>query len=134
MCEICGQYYHRVTTHVRQAHDMDAYTYKKLSGFDTSKSLISEWSKKKSQRAVAENPKVLENLKLGAKTRFKVGSSGRTKDMVSPQTRKRLRDRLKQEPMNSVLRESGRRLGKSGLGNLARWKTNTKEENKGDLE
>ncbi len=61
-------------------------------------------------------------LKSGQQSRFKKGSKGRRKHMVSEQTRIMLRNRLKTEPMLSKLRESGTRLGRSGLGNIKRWK------------
>ena len=43
--------------------------------------------------------------------------------MVSEQTRTALRKRLYTPQMQEVLKESGRKVGKSGLGNKARWNT-----------
>ena len=57
----------------------------------------------------------------GSKSRFKRGSPGRTKDQVSEQTRKRLKDRLKEPGMIEKMRDSGRKVGLSGLGNKKRW-------------
>lgn len=51
------------------------------------------------------------------------GHEGRTQDMVQEQTRLRLKERLKQPQMIEAMRKSGENVGKSGLGNIKRWKS-----------
>jgi len=92
-CEICGEHFDRVVSHVRQVHEMSALEYKKKFGFDTSKGICSLSSKLKSRDRVFENydKVVADNLiKKGSSTRYKKGSKGRTRDKVSEQTRLRL--------------------------------------------
>ena len=92
-CEVCGEYFIRVSSHVRQKHDLSAREYKKINGFDLSKGICSKESSEKSRKFVVRNYEVVvaQNLiKSGEPTRFKDGSKGRTKDQVSEQTRKML--------------------------------------------
>ena len=123
-CEICAKHYNRVTSHVRQAHNISAREYKLKFGFDLNKGIISKASKKKSSDAVHRNFDlvVTKNLVVkGNKTRFKHGSKGRTKDQVSEQTRLMLNERLKTPTMIEAMKKSGRKVGKSCLGNKKRW-------------
>lgn len=123
-CEICGKHFKRVLSHVRQKHNMNEREYKKNFGFDLRKGICSKESKEKSRKAVFENyEKVVEkNLIIkGQESRFKNGDKGRTKDMVSAQTRKMLRDKLETPKMKEAMRLSGRKLGLSGIGNKIRW-------------
>lgn len=122
MCEVCGQHFDRVIAHSRQVHDLGARAYKVRFGLDVKKGLLSDRSRARSQEAVYSRPEIIEALVAnGQEHRFKPGSQGRTKEMVSEQTRTNLRERLRQEPMITVLREAGRKLGKSGAGNKTRW-------------
>lgn len=123
-CELCGQYYNRVLTHVRQKHAMTEREYKQMFGFDLIKGIISDVSKEKSRKAVLNNYDVvvLKNLlDKGNKTRFIAGNEGRTKSMVSAQTKQALKDRLKTPCMQKFLQASGQKVGLSGLGNKTRW-------------
>lgn len=123
-CEICGKYFHRVLSHVRQKHEMNERDYKKDFGFDLSKGICSKESKEKSRKAVYDNyDKVIQNnlVMKGAKTRFSDGHSGRTRDMVSAQTKKMLQDRLEHPNMKKAMRLSGKKVGLSGIGNKTRW-------------
>lgn len=123
-CEICGKHFKRVLPHVRQKHNLNQRDYKKQFGFDVKKGICSQESAEKSRDAVIAHYDlvVAENLVGGGeKTRFKAGDKGRTKDQVSEQTRLRLLARLKQEPMHSILVESGRKLGKPNIGNKIRY-------------
>lgn len=125
ICEICGKAYRRVISHVRQKHEMNEREYKKMFGFDLKKGICSKDSAELSRERVLNNADICinQNLLTGGKThRFKKGSKGRTKEQVSEQTRIMLRERLKTEPMQSILKESGRKLGKTGAGNKKRWK------------
>lgn len=126
-CEICGLYFARPTAHARQKHNITAKEYKKQFGLDNKKGVISKYSAQLSRDRVMENYDrvVSENLISGGiKSRFKEGDSGRTKDQVSAQTRARLIARLKEPKMIKAMKKSGHKLGKSGTGNAARWKTN----------
>lgn len=95
-CEICGEYFNRVSAHVRQKHEMSAKEYKLTFGFDLYKGICSKDSSEKSRDKVLENyDKVVANnlLKKGESTRFKKGCEGRTKDKVSEQTRRMLSEK-----------------------------------------
>jgi len=119
-CEICGEYFARVSSHVRQKHEMTAKEYKIEFGFDVKKGLCSEDSSEKSREAVLSHPDLIERLRAnGEKHRFEPGHKGRT--VISEQTRVRLKARLGEEYMVKAMSESGRRLGLSGIGNKVRW-------------
>ena len=124
ICEICGKSFNRVISHVRQKHEMSEREYKITFGFELKKGICSKESSEKSRDAVFENYEnvIVENLLVrGAESRFKNGSKGRTKDMVSEQTRIKLRARLESPKMKRILKKTGFKLGKSGLGNQIRW-------------
>ena len=124
-CEICGKFFNRVLSHVRQKHFLNEIEYKKQFGFDLKKGICSKESSEKSRIKTLDNYEkcINQNLKIkGFKNRFKIGDKGRTKDKVSEQTRIRLKERLKDSKMIESMRLSGIKLGKSGLGNLKRWK------------
>ena len=94
ICHICGRAFHKVLTHCKQRHGLTAYEYKKMFGLDVKKGLTSNYTKEKLRKSVQDNydKVVSENLiKGGKKTRFINGSKGRTKDKVSLQTLKRLK-------------------------------------------
>jgi len=123
-CEVCGQCFKRVLTHVRQRHDLTEREYKIQFGFDLIKGICSKESSEKTRLKTLGNYHkcITKNLTLkGAKSRFKQGEKGRTKEMVSPQTKKRLKERLKEGYMVEAMKLSGQKVGKSGLGNLKRW-------------
>lgn len=126
-CEICGQFFKRPLTHVRQKHFLEEREYKQQFGFDLKKGICSKESSQLSREKVFDNyDKMIKNLSKGEKYRFKKGSNGRTKDKVSAQTKKRLKDRLKEPSMIKAMQESGSKVGKSGLGNKKRWNKNKK--------
>jgi hypothetical protein len=125
-CEICGKFFNRVISHVRQKHFLNEKEYKKQFGFDLKRGICSKESSEKSRIKTLDNYEkcINQNLKIkGLKNRFKLGDKGRTKDKVSEQTRIRLKERLKDSKMIESMRLSGIKLGKSGLGNLKRWKS-----------
>ena len=98
MCEVCGNHYKRVVSHVRQKHDMNEREYKKAYGFDLKKGICSKESAMKSRIRVFENyDKVVEKnlIDKGKKSRFNDGHKGRTKDQVSEQTLNRLKNHFK---------------------------------------
>jgi hypothetical protein len=123
-CEICGKFFKRVLAHVRQKHLVAEKEYKTTFGFDLYKGICSKDSSEKSREAVYRNyDKCVEKNLLfkGEKTRFVKGSDGRTKDKVSEQTKLMLKKRLKDPVMVEKMKESGKTVGKSGLGNKKRW-------------
>lgn len=123
-CEICGKFFDRVISHVRQKHEMNEREYKKEFGFDLKKGICSKESSEKTRVRTLENYDKVIDLNLvtkGVKTRFRQGHEGRTRDKVSEQTRIRLIERLKQPKMVEAMSESGKRVGQSGLGNKKRW-------------
>lgn len=121
VCHICGKSFHRLMTHVRQKHNLTALEYKKEFGLNTGKGITSEASSQKSREAVYNNPDIIKALtENGKKSRFKINSKGRTKDMVSLQERNRLKVESGRNTTDEQ-REFCRNLGKSGLGNKVRW-------------
>ena len=123
-CEICGDHFHRVTSHARQKHDISARDYKIQFGFDLKKGICSKISAEKTRVTTLKNyDKCIGKnlLKGGASSRFKQGSVGRTKDKVSEQTRIMLKERLKQPKMIESMKKAGEAVGKSGLGNKKRY-------------
>jgi hypothetical protein len=85
---------------------------------------LSKTTREKSQRAVKRNYEKVVTVNLitkGTNSRFKEGNLGRTGEQVSEQTRLRLRERLTKAAMIEKLKESGQKVGLSGLGNLKRW-------------
>tara|TARA_R110000787_G_scaffold11722_12_gene38531 strand:- start:11126 stop:11500 length:375 start_codon:yes stop_codon:yes gene_type:complete len=108
-CEICGEYFDRVSSHVRQKHELSAREYKKKYGLDLSKGICSKVSSEKSREKVYDNyDKVIGNnlVKNGEPTRFKNGSKGRTKDQVSEQTRRMLIAKGFQKKLNNIYLEN----------------------------
>jgi hypothetical protein len=123
MCEICGEFFARVTSHVRQKHNMTAREYKLKFGFDLIKGITSQESREKSRNVAYDNYEqcIANNLlHNGGSTRFKPGHKGRTRDKVSEQTRIELVERAKNSMALEHRRELCRKLGKSGKGNKAR--------------
>lgn len=125
ICEICKKSFKRVLSHVRQVHNMNEKEYKIMFGFDLSKGICSKESSEKTRDKTLLNYEkcISKNLiSKGQKTRYNKDSEGRTKDKVQEQTRIRLKERLKEEKMVDAMKKSGHKVGKSGLGNLKRWK------------
>lgn len=123
-CEICGKHFKRVLNHVRQKHDMNEREYKLKFGFDLIKGICSNASSALSRIRVLMNYDkcILNNLEVkGIDSRFVKGAEGRTKDMVSKQTKIRLKKRLTEPKMQEAMQTSGRKVGLSGLGNKKRW-------------
>lgn len=98
ICHICGKAFNKVLSHATQYHGIQALDYKKEFGLNLGKGLISDSTKLKYQTSIELNydTVVIENLiKRGEKTRFIVGSPGRTADKVSLQCRKEFSKRLR---------------------------------------
>lgn len=125
ICFICGEAFHRVLIHVRQKHNMTALDYKKKFGLDVKKGIISEESKLKSRKATLANYNTVIEVNLkkrGEKTRFTKGHPGRSKEMMSMETLLRVSELGRNTPLR-LRKINGQLLGKSGLGNKARWGT-----------
>lgn len=93
ICHICGKAYKKVLSHAYHTHGILAYDYKIEFGLETSKGVLSE----ESRNLILENNtgvNIDKMIEAGKDTRFKKGYKGRTRDMVSPQTRKALIERL----------------------------------------
>jgi hypothetical protein len=124
ICELCGKSFNRVAAHVRQVHNITARDYKKKFGLDVLKGICSKASKERSRAAALANYDnvIKKNLiEGGSKSRYKVGSKGRTKDMVSAQTRQMLQKHFASISSIDERKQQGKKLGESGLGNKARW-------------
>jgi len=89
-CKICGKYFRQVGSHIVQRHGMLAREYRKEFGFDVKKGQLSKDLKELYSKQVFENGTV-NNLKSGAKYRFKKKQVGLGKYMRSEQTKKRLK-------------------------------------------
>ena len=98
-CEICGEYFKRVLTHVRFKHQMGKREYKKLAGIKNKKGICSKESAEKTVVSNLKNwGKVIKNLMVaGLKVRFKKGDKPRLKSPVSEQDRIRRRNFRKQQ-------------------------------------
>lgn len=132
MCELCGEHFNRVISHVRQKHDMSEREYKLQFGFDLRKGICSRESASRSREKTLSNYDkcIAHNLLIkGEKSRYKNNGKGRTKDMVSEQTRIRLKERLDEPYMVAAMEASGRKLGLSGAGNKVRWNKDNLENN-----
>lgn len=95
VCHICGKAFKKLGAHVWNTHKIRSREYKQMYGLDLCAGLCSEAHKKVLREHVIEHydQVVGENLtKRGAGTRFRLGSAGRPKEMVSEQTRRRLHD------------------------------------------
>jgi hypothetical protein len=93
-------------------------------GFDVKKGICGKESAERTRQKTLNNYEkcVQTNLLIkGAKSRFVFGDKGRTKELVSAQTKARLKERLKEPYMIDAMKKSGEKLGKSGLGNKKRW-------------
>ena len=117
-CEICGRYFNRVISHVRQAHFINEREYKMLFGFDLIKGICSKESAEKTRiKTLGNYDKCIKNnLEIkGVKSRFVKKHKGRTKDKVSQQTRIMLKKRLKEPYVIEAMRKSGLGIGKLNL-------------------
>lgn len=128
ICEICKKSFKRVMSHVRLKHNMNEREYKTKFGFDLIKGICSKESSALSREQTLKNYDkcIKRNLEeKGSKSRFKKGDKGRTKDQVSAQTRKRLKERFILDLVFiKSMQLSGQKLGLTGLGNKKRWNKN----------
>lgn len=95
-CEICGEHFDRVISHVRQKHGINEKKYKQMFGFDMTKGICSDRSREIARKKVYANYAkcIGDNLvKGGAKTRYTPGHEGRKLEKCSQQTLNNLRNR-----------------------------------------
>jgi len=96
MCEICGKHFKRVVSHARQKHGINEKEYKLTFGFDLGKGICSKESAELSRYWNKQYYNVVVKVNLldeGRGTRFKKGDPGRTKDKISAQTMRTLKQR-----------------------------------------
>lgn len=101
ICHICGKSFKKLMTHVWQKHNMSAYDYKKTFGLETTKGIMCQESVEIARLRNKQNydKVVKENLLTkGEPKRFQIGWEGRTKDKVSPMTRKKLKENISRTP------------------------------------
>ena len=119
-CELCGEYFNRVVSHVRQKHDLTAREYKKQFGFDVSKGICSaESSLLTREKTLSNYDKCISRNIIGHNHKFKKHHKGRTRDQVSEQTRIMLRKRIEGVDQEKVKAHCSL-LGLSGIGNKAK--------------
>lgn len=96
ICEICGKGFSKVISHVWQSHEMSGKEYKKEYGFDINKGIINrQLAQSLRHNVLSHYDDVIKPLiEAGAKSRFKQGHGGRTRDKVSEQTRISLSNRI----------------------------------------
>ena len=99
VCHICGKGgFRALGHHVRQVHlDVVANMreYKEMFGLDLKKGILIEETRKIKAEKVWENATILNLVSdKSIDSRFKKGDKGRTKDMVSEQTKRMLINRI----------------------------------------
>lgn len=107
ICHICGKSFPKLGAHIWSGHKIKMREYCEIFGLDVKHGVCSKEYKNRMRDHVYKHydTVVTKNLlKKGAKSRFKSGGKGRTKDMMSEQTRRRVaelgrntgRDNIKQ--------------------------------------
>ena len=121
-CEICGEYFNRLSNHLRFFHVITSSEYKESYGLNRKQPLWSKADILAQREHTLANYTVCIGQNLFSKPnphRFVKGHKGRTKDMVREQTKLMLLDRLSKVDKEKI-RELCRELGRSGLGNAKR--------------
>lgn len=122
-CEICGEHFDRIGKHVHDIHGISARDYKKQFGFNLQKGICSKESSKKTSDKVLKNyDRSIKNniIKKGAETRFKKGNSSRPTNKISQETKNKMSERFNDPEFLEKMKEVGRKVGNSGLGNKVR--------------
>jgi len=121
-CELCGNFFNRLSNHLRYTHRMTSGDYKATFGLNIKQAL---WSKadslKQREKTLSHYDQCIKKNLIDSPGRnsFKKGHPGRTKDKVREQTRIMLYNRITSIDKERI-RELCRELGKSGLGNAKR--------------
>lgn len=95
ICHICGKSFPKLGAHIWNGHRIKMREYCEIFGLDVKHGVCSKEYKNKMRDHVYVHydTVVTKNLlEKGTKSRFKSGGKGRTKDMMSEQTRKRVAD------------------------------------------
>lgn len=71
-CLVCGKYYVQVGTHIVQVHGMTGREYREAYDLEVKRGIVPGWYRELKGDQAIENGTV-ENLKAGAKFRFKKG-------------------------------------------------------------
>lgn len=99
-CLICKKWYIQVCTHVLQVHGITAKEYKEEYELEVKRGIVPKWYRElKGEQAISNG--TFENLKAGAKYRFKKGDQKAGRYKRSPITLERLRN-LKQNFKKNV--------------------------------
>ena len=92
-CEVCGDWFRQVGTHIRQRHNLTARDYRKIYGFDIKRGqLPPDFKKSKAMQAIKCGG--AKNLKLGEKFRFRKGDNWLGNYERSEQTKARLKNQF----------------------------------------
>ena len=97
ICELCGKAFDRLGLHVWMVHNIKAGDYKKMFGLDNKVGLISKRSKELIRGKTLANWDIVIKknlLEKGKNSRFYKGNKGRTKEMMSEQSRLRLKKHI----------------------------------------
>lgn len=129
-CHICGLSFRKLAAHTVQKHLVTAEDYKKMFGLYAGKGLVTD----ELRQTLSDNvdPRVIKKnlINKGKQTRYRNGHKGRT--TVRPQLKEALKARLETPEMKKAMRESGKRVGKSGLGNKTRWNHKSENDDRND--
>lgn len=122
-CHICGEHFKKPMTHVVQKHGMTAYEYKKTFGLNTTHGLASQDTRELLQASSRKHSDLMYRniIQNGKKSRFKKGSGGRPKEMLSLQEYNRLIEYVKTNIPYEVRQKNMSELGKTGMGNIAKY-------------
>ena len=93
VCHICGKSFRKLGSHVYMSHDMTSREYKIMYGLDVQKGLITDEHRDTLHDLNSKHFDLVVRKNLiegGKKTRFSKNSPGRTKDMISEQTKRKL--------------------------------------------
>lgn len=108
ICELCGKSFNRLLCHVRQKHDLSEKQYKSRFGLDLHKGICSKESAERTRIKTLSNYDTCIKRNLvdrGEGTRFTKGHEGRTKDKISEQTLRRLKQTsfIKSNPETGIV-------------------------------
>jgi RNA polymerase sigma factor (sigma-70 family) len=130
-CEICGRHYIRILLHARYKHSITEREYKLQFGLDLNKGICSKESSLRTREKTILNFDKCTAKAIAKGHKFEKGHPGRTKDMVSAQTKLMLHDRWIACVTTEMRAANGRRAGLGRLGGLARqakWRENKQRE------
>jgi len=93
-CLICGKWYVQVGSHVHQIHKMSCREYREKFNLEVKRGVTPNWYRKKKGDQALDNG-TFNNLKAGAKYRFKKGDDSLGKYNRSPITINRLKEQIR---------------------------------------